>query len=146
MKLASFTLALMAALFSASNVNAQSAADCEIYLKSTTADGPMIAFHEGVCYLGRESINPFKYADYVFLGFKETDHWTMPAIPIIGIDQEKAVAAIVDNSVVFEIIKEQNNILTDEEQPITAVVPFIMAVVAIDAALIGTMWAVAVSQ
>lgn len=128
-------------------MNEGKADPCSAYLKSSTADAPLSVYYNNVCYLGRQSIEQFKYSDYTFLGFKETEHWAMPATPIIGIDSDTPVAAIVDDSVIKDIQKELlNNHLNPDQflnQPVTAVIPFILAVVAIDAGLIATMWAVA---
>ena len=114
---------------------------CEIYLKASNSNNPQSLFYNNVCYLGRQSIETFKYANFTLLGFKETEHPSMPTIPIIGIDQNKPIAAIVEDSIIYEM----KQALPEENEKSVAVVPFIMAVVAIDAALLGTMWAVAVS-
>ena len=86
--------------------------------------------------------NLFKYSNFTLLGFKETDNQGMHAIPIIGIEKNTPVAAIVEDS----IIREIQEALPQEGAFSIAVVPFILAVVAIDAGLIATMWAVAMSR
>ena len=113
---------------------------CNFYLGASGSDAPMHVFYKDVCYLGRQSIDPFKYSDFIFLGFKETER-SVPSFPVIGIDQSKPVAAIVDDRTVQEI----QGALPQEGANKLAPVPFMLAVVAIDAGLIGTMWAVAVS-
>lgn len=113
---------------------------CDLYLRASASRSPLCVSYGNVCYLGRQSIEPFRYSDFILLGFKETNHLVAP-FPIIGIDQIKPVAAIVDDGIV-QVIQEalhQGGLLRP------AVVPFILTVVAIDAALLGTMWAVAVS-
>ena len=121
---------------------------CQRYLDSSSSDAPLSVFYNGVCYLGRQSIETFKYSDYVFLGFKETDHWMTEAIPIIGIDKDTPVAAIVDDRTIREMqgaLYDQGYGGDDSDVSI-AVIPFIIAVVAIDAGLIATMWAAGVAN
>ena len=122
---------------------------CEVYLNASDSKTPLCVFYNDVCYLGRQSIYNFRYSEFVFLGFKETDHSLMPAIPIIGINENQPVAAIVDDSIVREIQSALEKDVNAEQGQYNTIamapVAVILAVAAIDAGLIATMWAVAVS-
>ena len=118
------------------------------YLEASESRNPLSILYNDVYYLGRQSIEPFKYSKFTFLGFKETNDQQIPAIPVIGIDENNPVAAIVDDSVIrkMKVALMKDALPKEDEYTISmAPVAFILAVVAIDATLQAAMWAVAVS-
>ncbi len=118
-------------------MNTQYRSVCGLYLPNPSDIGTPIKYidYNGVCYLGRESLEPYSsfYERFKRVGTRKFED--LEDIPVIGISERFPVAAIISNEKYDELVESLN------VEPSPEIIPFILAVVAIDAGLIATMWA-----
>jgi len=112
---------------------------CGAYIPpaAALASIPQYVDYDGICYISKSTFEYYGefYSKFSSLGNVPKDD--VGEIPVIGIDPSQPVAVIINDDQFEEMLSYVDNSAS------LKVIPFIVAIVAIDAGLIATMWAAA---